>query len=367
MSENTAIEWCDATWNPLRVQVRKDAAEIAKTKGYTSLIQIAEKMAGRIGQHCEHVSDGCKECYAECNNLRCLPANGTGLPYDRRSRDLIQPFVDEKTLLKPLRWSKSKKVFPCNQTDLFGDWYTDEMIDRVFAVMALTPRHTYQVLTKRVARMLAYQNRVHEALRRVQDVLNRRRDVANLFERWPLPNVWMGVSVEDQKTADERIPLLLQTPAAVRFVSYEPALGPVDFGKAIPCGYYCDDKIGHVDHPFWTHGRKAPIDWIIIGGESGRKARPFDIEWARLPIEQCAAAGVACFMKQVGAFPVLLGDVGMNDGWATVEAHPCLDGWSIKLADRKGGDPSEWPQWMRVRQFPQRNGERPITTDIAKE
>src|SRR6185437_1578077 len=100
----TGIEWTDSTWSPIRVRVKADAAEIARAKGYSSLVAIAEKMAGHEGSHCEHVSPGCEHCYAETNNHRCLPANGTGLPYDRRARDIVEAFVDEKILLQPLRW-----------------------------------------------------------------------------------------------------------------------------------------------------------------------------------------------------------------------------------------------------------------------
>src|SRR5271167_829951 len=118
MGQTTHIQWCDATWSPLRVKVKADAAAIAKAKGYTSLVNIAAKMAGHVGPHCEHVSHGCDNCYAETNNGRCLPANGTGLPYDRRSRDLVEAFVDKKIMEQPLRWRAPKKIFVMNQSDL---------------------------------------------------------------------------------------------------------------------------------------------------------------------------------------------------------------------------------------------------------
>src|SRR6185437_2404782 len=122
----TGIEWTDSTWSPIRVRVRADAAEIARAKGYTSLVAIAEKMAGHVGTHCEHVSPGCEHCYAETNSHRCLPGNGTGLPYARRSRDLVEAFVDEKILLQPLQWKpametkRPRLIFVENQSDLFG-------------------------------------------------------------------------------------------------------------------------------------------------------------------------------------------------------------------------------------------------------
>ena len=173
MSKKTGIEWTDSTWSPIRVRVKPDAVQIARLNGYSSLIDVAEKMRGRVGQHCEHVSPGCENCYAETNNHRCLPGNGTGLPYDRRSRDLVGAFVDERILLEPLKWPPSwdcrtdrhcnklefqrpRRIFVENQSDLFGEWVTGEMIDQVFAVMALCPQHVFQVLTKRPERMLAY-------------------------------------------------------------------------------------------------------------------------------------------------------------------------------------------------------------------
>ena len=118
MSAKTGIEWTDATWSPLRARVKPDAAEIARAKGYRSLVQIAEKMVGRAGPHCEHKSDGCNHCYSGTNNGRCLPSNGTGLPFDRRSRDLIETFVDENILLQPLKWAAPRKIFVENQSDL---------------------------------------------------------------------------------------------------------------------------------------------------------------------------------------------------------------------------------------------------------
>ena len=141
MGQSTGISWTDSTWSPLRVRVKNDAPDIAKAKGYISLVRIAEKMVGHVGPHCEHVSEGCRECYSGTNNHRCLPANGTGLPFDRRSRDLVDPFIDEKILAQPMHWKGGRKIFVENQSDLFGEWVPEEDIDQVFAVMALCPQH----------------------------------------------------------------------------------------------------------------------------------------------------------------------------------------------------------------------------------
>jgi hypothetical protein len=171
--------------------------------------------------------------------------------------------------------------------------------------------------------------------------------------RMPLPNVWLGVSVEDQATADERIPLLLSTPAAVRFVSYEPALGPVDFTRWLHdsnCVAFNEKELAGTAESacICSEPREDRIDWIIVGGESGPGARPFDLAWARKTIDDCAAARVACFVKQLGAQPVQCRPTppirpGMPEG--------ALE-FSVELCDRKGGDMSEWPEGLRCRQFP---------------
>src|ERR1035438_9884259 len=154
MAANPPIEGTESTWTPIRARVRADAKEIALAKGYTSLLPVIQP--GRVGPHCQKVSPGCARCYSETNNERCLTHNGTGLPFDRRSRDLVEMFVDEKILMQPLHWKKPRRVFVCSQTDLFAEFVTDEMIDRVFAVMGLCPQHTFQVLTKRAERMIEY-------------------------------------------------------------------------------------------------------------------------------------------------------------------------------------------------------------------
>jgi len=301
MASKTSIEWTDSTWNPIRVRVKPNAAQIAYAKGYTSLVPIAEKMVGRIGQHCEHVSPGCEHCYAESNNHRCLPGNGTGLPYDRRSRDLVEAFLDEKILLEPLRWreireqgsgiSRPRRIFPMNQSDLFAEWVTDAMRDRVFAVMALCPGSIFQVLTKRIEAANAYLSSPGQlpGWRRIlidgaiwevmgHPPADQIEHDGNWQCNWPLPNMWLGVSIENQKAANERIQPLLKTPAAVRFISAEPLLGPLNLDACIA------------------------LDWVICGGESGAHSRPMHQQWARSLRDQCQAAGVPFFFKQWGAY-----------------------------------------------------------------
>jgi protein gp37 len=221
------------------------------------------------------------------------------------------------------------------------------------------------------------------AVERASDALG---DVAgrvireNLEARsWPLPNVWLGVSVEDQETADERIPVLLETPAAKRFVSYEPALGPVDFQQIRNTVGMAEgqDFIDALEGRCWvasgpdyydTTPADAQLDWIIVGGESGPGARPFDVAWARSTVEQCKAAGVACFVKQIGSRPrgwcrAILEALGPEyppleeypadycDAWEAGEGS-CGDRRCVFLQSRKGDDPSEWPDDLRVQEFP---------------
>lgn len=340
MSAKTGIEWCDSTWSPIRARVLPMAAMIARVQGYTSLVQIAEKMAGRVGQHCEHVSPGCEYCYAETNNHRCLPGNGTGLPYDRRSRDLIETFLDEKALLLPLKWKpvrdtvwgpegvpvgvhdRPRRIFVENQSDLFGEWVPDELIDRVFAVMSLCPQHIFQILTKRPERMFDYFTKFGTASLEVRWALIGQHfpsiapSCGPVYKSsgLPLPNVWLGVSAENQETANRRIPLLLQTPAAMRFLSAEPLLGPLDLEHIL----YRDDDVDclwnsltayhevlnstSMDIVATADDGVTKLDWVICGGESGPGARPMHPDWARLLRDQCAAAGVAFFFKQWGAY-----------------------------------------------------------------
>jgi len=263
----------------------------------------------------------------------------------------------EDHLADPLRWTRPRMVFVNSMSDLFHEALTNEQIARVFAVMALAPRHTFQVLTKRAARMRKWFTdgarpniAVYDAAAEIVagDWSKMPGDMAKTRSSggawWPLPNVWLGVSVEDQASADERIPFLLETPAAVRWVSYEPAIGPVWFNGLLAEAPGCNaidaltgeafiDGIGGT-----TTGR---LDWIVVGGESGPGARPFDVEWARSTIKACKAAGVPVFVKQLGA--IAHGD-RPGDGGDALNF--------LRLRDKKGGDPSEWPEDLRVREYP---------------
>lgn len=225
---------------------------------------------------------------------------------------------NEAALQQVLHWSKPRMIFWNAHGDMFHDSVPEEWIDRCFAVMALTPQHKHQVLTKRSARMREYMNDPLVA-GRVQSVVDNWESEDDcpfkghapwVIDPWPLPNVWLGVSVEDQTRADERIPDLLATPAAVRWLSCEPLLGPVDLRHLTvkpedPCWRTVDSLTGEHGHGskfgFTLTGQKGEaIDWVVAGGESGPNARPMHPDWARSLRDQCAAAGVPFLFKQWG-------------------------------------------------------------------
>lgn len=280
MAERTGIEWTESTWNPVT--------------------------------GCSKVSQGCRHCYAERDwrRLQHLPSYA--------GRAFTNVATHGERLEQPLRWRRPRRIFVNSMSDLFHADVPDEFIDKVFAVMALAKQHTFQILTKRPDRMRAYLSHgAREELVGIEAeaLSGLDRHTASMSQRWPfpLPNVWLGVSVEDQATADERIPTLLQTPAAVRWISAEPLLGPVDLTEIkVPSEH---DKLNHsgfypsrfnamtteYDDKHY-HQPAAAIDWVVVGGESGPKARPMHPEWARSLRDQCAAAGVPFLFKQWGEY-----------------------------------------------------------------
>lgn len=257
MGDKSGIEWTDATWNPVT--------------------------------GCTKVSPGCDHCYAERVTERF---QGKGA-FDK-------VVLHEDRIGLPLRWRKPRKVFVNSMSDLFHDDVPDGFIAKVFAVMATAYNHTFQVLTKRHGRMRSLLNSAEFV-----DLFDREYcaipDWANSWPdgeyapghfhlaHGPLENVWLGVSVENQQWADIRIPALLDTPAAVRFLSCEPLLGPVDLARSINV------------NPFAAyHFQPGGIDWVIVGGESGPGARPMHPDWVRSLRAQCNASGVPFLFKQWG-------------------------------------------------------------------
>jgi protein gp37 len=287
MAETTNIEWTDATWNPVRAR---------------------NLNTGKTGWHCVHVSDGCKNCYAEKRN-RWI---GTGLAYKPGHEKDIELYLDEKALTAPLHWTRPRMIFPGSMTDLFAGFVRDEWLDRIFAVMALTPQHTYQLLTKRPERARDYMTSRAEiaelpgrrgaVISRVVDILEASR-VTDLPRHlspfpWPLRNVWLGVSAENQQTADARIPILLDTPAAVRWLSAEPLIGEINLNR-VPGGSFRQSTtvFGAMTNQGW---HQTGLNWVVAGGESQPGSRPAHPDWFRKIRDQCAAAGVPFLFKQWG-------------------------------------------------------------------
>ena len=310
MSDHSKIEWTDASWNPIRARNLK---------------------TGKVGWHCEHVTTGCEFCYAEAMNKRL----GTGLPFKPGHRQDIEIFLDEEMLLPPLRWKRPRMIFVCSMTDLFASFVKDEWIDKLFAVMALCPQHTFQVLTKRPERMREYVSAERAPFDCADAALVVGRHLPDGFPgwnrdnwkpsvikhctqpaRWPLPNVWLGTSCERQEEADERIPSLLETPAAFRFVSLEPLLGPINLGPFFVRGTMSEADIDFV-RIAGTETEIHALDWVIVGGESGGKARPMHPQWARDIRDQCEAAGVSFLFKQWGEWI----PKSAEDGWTLTKDH----------------------------------------------
>ncbi len=332
----TSIEWTEHSVNPIRARIRGTNDS--------------------VGHFCVKVSPGCKNCYAS----RLQPR--FGMPVFQEQRGELEPelYLDPKVLLSVLRRRKPTTYFWCDMTDLFGEWVPDQWIAACFGVMAATPQHTHQVLTKRSRRMrewfewskgptagrfwgpaLAELSALHfEKQGAGAELFDLLYSAANRAagKSLPLPNVVLMVSAEDQQRADERIPDLLETPAAVRGVSIEPMLGAITLGRWL-----------HTMH----HPEEPPLptlDWVIFGGESGAGARPYDLAWPEAVIAQCKAAGVAVFHKQVGA----------NAG--TLLRHlPTMPWQKLTTRSRKGGDMEEWPEALRVRQMPRRVGLRELS------
>lgn len=281
MADGTKIEWTDATWNPIT--------------------------------GCSVVSPGCTNCYAmklAGTRLKHHPSRA-GLTRDSKAGPVWTGEVrfNPGWLDQPLRWKKPRMIFVCAHGDLFAEGVEDAWLDQIFAVMALAPQHTFQVLTKRPERMLIYlttrlrEHRIAAAQAGLPDPIPE----PGRWPHLPMPNVWLGVSVEDQQRAEERIPILLEAPAAIRWISAEPLLGPIDL---IPFTGTLMSQVGDFEVDTVTGETRfidtepprilRGLDWIVVGGESGDGARPMQPEWARSLRDQCQAAGVPFHFKQWG-------------------------------------------------------------------
>ncbi|WP_399559523.1 phage Gp37/Gp68 family protein (plasmid) [Streptomyces chartreusis] len=314
MATDTSIEWTDKTWSPVT--------------------------------GCDRVSPGCTNCYALTMAKRLKAMGSAKYQTDGNPKTSGPGFgiaVHAAAFMEPLRWKKPRRVFVNSMSDLFHSGIGTADLHLIFGVMAATPQHTYQVLTKRHGRMRSLLNDpqfAHMAFHRAK--MYGRPDTSP--RTWPLPNVHLGVSVENQKWADIRIKALAQTPAAVRFLSCEPLLGPVrlPLTEAVGgcnCGGYGPPYYVHEPSCGYEPGPAYSIDWVIIGGESGPGARLFDPQWAADLIDDARQASAAPFVKQLGS--VWARDTYVNG--KSVAAH----------GDTKGGNPDYWPAHLRVREYPQ--------------
>ncbi|HRH68830.1 MAG TPA: DUF5131 family protein [Flavobacteriales bacterium] len=297
---STGIQWTDETWNPIRAR---------------------NKETGRVGHFCEKVDAACKNCYAEALQARYF---GNPIHYGPGDRDKVELFLDERVLMQPFHWKRPRMVFPCSMTDLFGEWVPRHWIDRIMAVMALTPRHTYQVLTKRAKGMAEYFNDLvlismvpEEYAVRTWRIMKEMRKLGGSVETmvpWPLPHLWLGASAGTQKGLEMQLPGLLRCPAAVRWLSVEPMLERVTptalpdycnepgwkfdafryhrYHSAVPSGPRKEEWINAPGHPV--------IHWVVCGGESGHGYRALDEDNVRDLRDQCVDAGVAFYYKQKG-------------------------------------------------------------------
>jgi len=347
----TSIEWATDVWNPV------------------------------IG--CSLVSPGCTNCYAQrmAHRLAVMPHTADlyrGLTRmtggGPRWTGVVREVPDR--LAEPLRWKKGRRIFVNSMSDLFHEDVSNEFIAATFGVMAACPPHDFLILTKRAARMrdwfawltrsargenggrgmseaafcLAHAQRATEAreLRTGEMIFG----VTNLS--WPVSNIWLGVSAENQATADERIPLLLETPAAVRWVSAEPLLGPIDLFAFLKTPLR-DESLANLGSP-----EMPGLDWVVQGGESGPGARPCACEWMERIVDQCRAAKVAVFTKQLGAYftsEVRTAPADMMNDPAKLKPTDFAPSgevwaWRASLKDRKGGDITTFPGSLQVREFP---------------
>ncbi len=337
MSANTGIAWCDSTFNPW------------------------------IG--CTKVGPGCDNCYAKADfddrKHRVVwgpgqarsrtktwgdPVKWNAQPFfecpDCGARGTAQDMGDEPKACKHLRAAPARRrVFCASLADVFDNEVDIIWLADLLQLIWLTPNLDWLLLTKRIG----------NALPRVQEAA-KRKEAYGMAATWlhgtPPENVWLGATVVNQEEADRDIPKLLDTPARVRFLSMEPLLGSVDIRPFMPNELWNDI-------PSW---KQPELDWVIAGGESGPGARPSQLQWFRSIVKQCRAAGVPVMMKQLGGIVLDDGMASPGEHWPAGmvrENHPRHTefdpGFSMRLKDRKGGDISEWPEDLQVREFPNAN------------
>ena len=344
MGDNSKIEWTEATWNCL--------------------------------YGCSRVSPGCENCYAErhCHRFSGPSQRHEGLTVLRKHGPVWTGKIDlaYHRLFEPMKWTRGRRIFVNSLSDVFHADVPFTYVMAMYGVMAACPHHTFQLLTKRHWRMADFyaltramdrpmKACVDEAKLMLDKVFAENRISVGLYTRyrvrldiasdapWPPPNIWLGVSAEDQQRADERLDALFKCEAAVRWASVEPLLGPVDLDRkgrlsgayesAVPPDLR-SCRLGSVERV-----QVQVLDWVVVGGESGPGARSMDVRWAMDVIDQCEAHGVPLLMKQLGSEPT------QPD---PAYEGPVADAPRVKLplSHDKGGDWDEWDPRLRVRKYP---------------
>lgn len=322
----TKIEWTRSadgedgkTWNPIRAVSRS---------------------TGKRGHYCQRISPGCTFCYAATMNVW----RGNGADYTVPAFDQVELYLDMDVLFHPCRWKKPRNIFPCSMTDLFADFVPDWWLRAIYGVMAMCSRHTFMTLTKRPERRRQFLTKFTTKQEWADYLSELEFDGMAVFDEdaecvianavngvlaegynvgWPLANVWEGTSVCTQKEADELIPVTVQTPATIRWLSCEPILEHINL-RLMRSGVHSTERMG--------------LHWLVTGGESGTKARPTPVSRIRNIVEQCKEANLPVFVKQLG------GNIPDDDQRIIQQEI----GRSVHHA--KGGNPDEWPVDLRVRQ-----------------
>lgn len=356
----TGIEWTERTWNPV------------------------------VG--CTKIAAGCKNCYAKTLHDMRHDAHKAG---KKVPLQYAEPFekvqLMPERIKEPLKWQKGGMVFVNSMSDLFHKDVPDEYLFHLFAVMALAGKQTFQVLTKRVQRMCEFMNKL---ARSVEPLEKAARDLGYTLRYtdaesgrvhpllpWPIPNVWLGASFAVQEDVDHNWRWLNDTPAVVRFASCEPLLESLDLTKPLhldrchhrqpKTGYQCGLPEGHAEgesaddshttliptgYPWFGH---KPLQWAIVGGESGPQARWCFLDDVRGVVRQCRKAKTPVFVKQLGSRPAELRGPHMAPGSITLDTYDMPGGEPddevvpVAIGDRKGGDLRDWPSDLRIREFPQ--------------
>jgi protein gp37 len=324
--------------------------------------EIGYTFNGWIG--CTKVSDGCLNCYAEQQDkFRSWTPEGwgAGKPRRRTSKDNWD---------KPLRWNKAaaaagerRKVFCSSLADVFDNEVPDGWRVDLFRLIRDTPNLNWLLLTKRIG----------NAARMIAETLTHIGGIPEPVPIWPARNVWLGATVVNQEEADRDIPKLLEIPAQARFLSMEPLLGPVNLHEFISndlerrcprCGWRGRGARGSSCGNCGLGPEDGPLHWVIVGGESGRGARPLELNWIRDIVKQCKAAGVPVLVKQLGQYVLDDGMSSPGEHWPITTVRESAPGYAsnidpdatpfvIRLHDRNGGDWQEWPEDLRVREFPE--------------